>query len=123
MQYLFKIKKYYLNYFIWFLITIFLTTFLSYFNIISANTIKIIKILIPIIIIATNSFKSIKKIKIKGYLNGLLYASLIISTLFLLNLILYRSFHIKQTLFYIIIILTSCLGSMIGNTKKSQLNN
>ncbi len=123
MQYLFKIKKYYLNYFIWFFITIFLTTILSYFNSISANTIKIIKILIPIIIIATNSFKSIKKIKIKGYLNGLLYASLIISTLFLLNIILYRSFHIKQTLFYIIIILTSCLGSMIGNTKKSQLNN
>ena len=123
MQYFKKIKKYYFNFFIWFLILIIFITILSYFNIIPTNFIKILKIIIPTIIIFINSFKSIKIINIKGYLNGLLYAGLIVSTLFIINILFYRIFYFKQSIFYIILILTSCLGSMFGKTKKSQLNN
>ena len=123
MLYLKKIKKYYFDFIIWYFAFIFLITILSYFNIISNNFLTVLKIFIPVILITINSFKSIKKINTKGYLNGLLYASLIISTLFIVNLIFYRLFYLKQSVFYIILILSSCLGSMFGKTKKSQLAN
>ena len=123
MLYLKKIKKYYLNFFIWFLISIFVLTILSYFNIISTNILKIFKIVIPIIIIIINSCNSAKITKIKGYLNGIIYASLITITLFLINIIFFRIFFIKQSIYYIILIISATLGSMIGKTKKSQLNN
>ena len=123
MLYLKKIKKYYLNFFIWFIGIILVITFLSYFNIISNNTLKVCKIAIPVILITLNSFKSIKIINTKGYLNGIIYAGLIIITLFILNLLFYRSFYPKQSLYYIILLLSSSLGSMFGNTKKSQLKN
>ena len=123
MLYLKKIKKYYFNYFIWFVSLILVLTILSYFNIINKNIINIAKITIPIIIIFIYSVKSAKKTTMKGYLNGLLFGSLIVITMFILNLIFYRIFHFKQFIYYIILLLTSTLGSMFSKTKKSQLNN
>ena len=123
MLYLKKIKKYYLNYFIWFISLIFILTILSYFNIISSKTIKWLKIIIPVFLTSIYSFKSSKKLALKGYLNGVLYGGIIVATLFIINLVFYRIFHLKQTILYIVIILTSILASMLGKTKKSQLKN
>ena len=123
MLYLKKIKKYYFNYFIFLFITIFILSFFSYFNIIGKNIIKYLKIIIPLFLISINSYKSSKILKTKGYLNGILYGGLIVISLFIINILLFRTFHLKQSIYYLIIILTSILSSMIGKTKKSQLNN
>ena len=123
MLYLKKIKKYYLNYFIWFISLIFILTILSYFNIISKNLLKFLKIIIPIILISINSFKSSKILHIKGYLNGFLYGGIIVITLFTINILFYRLFHLKQVILYLIIILAAVFGGALGKTKKSQLNN
>ena len=56
----------------------------------------------------------------KGYLAGL-KLGLIISIIFLsLNLIVFKSFQFKNIIYYLIIIITSIIGSMLGIQKKSS---
>lgn len=120
MQYLKKLGSCYLLMIPFFIIMTFLITILSYFNIINLTFTKIFKLLIPIFTIILGSFKMGKLSTKKGYLQGLyLGLSFFILTL-LINLILFQTFNIKSWVYYIILILTSMLGGMLGISKKSQ---
>lgn len=123
MLYLKKISKFYLKYFIWLFILTFVISIFSYFDIVSNNMLKIIKLLIPIILSFFLSYKSSKRINTKGYINGFCFGGLIVITIFSFNLIFFRIFKLKLAIFFVIILLSSLLGGMIGRYKKSQFNN
>ena len=105
------------------LIITFIITILNYFNIISDKVISIFKILIPVISLFIGGFYIGKRSTNKGYLEGLKLGLLFSIFLLIFNfLALSNSFKLKYLLFYLIIIVSSILGSMIGINinKKNQ---
>lgn len=55
-----------------------------------------------------------KKATKKGYLEGLKLGSIFLVIIFLLNVIFYRHFDLYVVLYYLIILVGSTIGSMIG---------
>ncbi|MBR6690644.1 MAG: TIGR04086 family membrane protein [Bacilli bacterium] len=111
--------------FIYIIVTIlvltFITTILSYFNILNDKITSIIKIIIPIISMLIGGFYIGKKSLKKGFLEGLKLGGIFSLILIIFNyLALNISFKFKYLLFYLILIITSILGSMIGINKKKQ---
>lgn len=103
------------------LVLTFITTLFSYFNIMSDKITSIIKIIIPIISMLIGGFYIGKKSLKKGFLEGLKLGSIFSIILIIFNyLALDNSFKFKYLLFYIILIISSILGSMIGINRKKQ---
>ena len=102
------------------LIITFFITLLNYFNIISDKIISIFKILIPIISLFIGGFYIGKHSNIKGYLEGIKLGAIFSIFLLIFNFLAFSNpFKFKYLLFYLIIIISSILGSMIGiNTRK-----
>ena len=105
------------------LISTFIITILNYFNIISDKVISIFKILITILSLFIGGFYIGKRSNNKGYLEGLKLGLIFSIFLLIFNfLALSNSFKLKYLLFYLIIIISSILGSMIGiNRRKKQV--
>ena len=103
------------------LVLTFITTILSYFNILNDKVTSIIKIIIPIISMLIGGFYIGKRSNKKGFLEGLKLGAIFSSILVIFNyLALDNSFKFKYLLFYLILIITSILGSMIGINRKKQ---
>lgn len=103
------------------LLTLLLTTTLYYFNVISPTTYNILKIITLLLSFFINSFILGQKALKKGYLEGI-KLSLPIILLFLITTIITKNFSLKILLYYLIIILTSSFGSMVGINKKKNCN-
>ncbi len=102
-----------------FLIFTFIITFLNYINIIGDNVISIFKILIPVISLFIGGFMIGKRSKNKGWLEGLKLGFIFSILIVIFNFLAFNnSFKIKYLLFYLIIIISSILGSMIGINRK-----
>ena len=101
------------------IILLFLLTIFYYFNIINDQTYNILKIVILIISIFFNSLFLGKKAKSKGYLEGIkLTIPLIVISL--IPTIILSKFTISILIYYLIMIISGSLGSMIGiNMKKN----
>lgn len=94
-------------------------TIINYFNILNNKLISIIKFLLPTTSIFISSY-NLGKISDKlGYLEGLKLGSIIITTFILLTILL-NKFNLKSILYYLILLLISIIGSMIGINKKKQ---
>lgn len=92
-------------------------TIINYFT---TNSLSIIKILIPIISILISSFILGKNTKNKAYLEGIKFSLIYLIFTTILKLILKTSFNYKTFIIYLVIILSSIIGSTIGiNTKKN----
>ena len=103
------------------LISTFIITLFNYFNIINDKVISIFKILIPVISLFIGGFYIGKKSNNKGYLEGLKLGTFFSIFLLIFNfLALSNSFKLKYLLFYLIIIASSILGSVIGINIKSK---
>lgn len=100
----------------------FIITLLSYANVMSDKTTSIFKIAIPIISLFIGGFYMGKRSRKAGYLEGLKIGAIFSLFLIIFNFLgLDNSFKAKYFLFYLILIATSVLGSMIGiNRKKSE---
>jgi putative membrane protein (TIGR04086 family) len=104
------------------LILTFLITFLNYFNIINDKIISIFKILIPIISLFIGGFIIGKKSKSKGWLEGIKLGIIFSILLLIFNFLAFsNSFKLKYLLFYLIIIISSIFGSMIGINRKKGI--
>lgn len=100
------------------LILTFLLTLFNYFNII--NNTSILKISIPIISTFIGGLIIGIKTNKKGFIEGLKLGSIFILILLVLNIVVFQ-FKFKSLLYYLILITTTSLGSMIGiNIKKSN---
>lgn len=104
-----------------FFILTFLVTLLNYFDVISGTVLKALKMIISIISIFVGGIylgiNSIEKGYLKGIKLGLIFVLLIFSFSFLG---LDKSFDISRLVYYLIIISTSMLGSMIGINKSPK---
>lgn len=121
MNYIKKLLKPIIYIFSILILSLLLLTTLNYFDITNQNTSTIIKILIPIISFFIGSFILGKNSNKKGWLEGLKLSSILILLFILLNYIIFKqSFQIKSIIFYITLIISSILGSIIGINKKNK---
>lgn len=102
------------------LVLLFLITAIYYFNIITTKTFSILKLLIILISTFITTFFLGTKTKNKGYIEGLKQGILLI-IIFLIPTLITSNFNLKVLIYYLIILITSSLGSMIGiNIKKKN---
>ena len=119
LQYLKNLSKGLLTTIIIFIILSLILTLLNYFNLLNNMVLTICKMVIPLLSIVTGSFISGKKTIKNGWISGLINGLIITLFIFILSLII-KDFEFKNLIFFIIIIITSTFGSMLGiNAKKT----
>ena len=98
-----------------------LATLFHYMNWIGSKTLSVIEIIIPLLALFLGGFQMGKRSKQKGWLEGLK-----IGGIFLIILILFQylglqiHFSIKTVLFYVLIMISSVFGSMLGINKRQE---
>ncbi len=104
------------------IITIILST-IDYFTSITTNPLNILITISMIIMFFIIGVKTGKKVESKGYIQGLKKGSLLILLLYLLNII-FNGFTISLTriTYYLLLIISCTIGSMIGINKKTTNN-
>ena len=100
------------------LISLLVITTLYYFNLINENMYKVFKIIILIINIFISGIIIGKKAKNKGYLEGIKLSLLIIPLFIITTILTKEPLKLSVIIYYLIIIFTSTLGSMIGISRK-----
>lgn len=107
--------------FILILIFTIIYTILYYFNITNSNINNILKIISFILVFILTGIHIGRLSSKKGYLEGLKISLISILVFFLLSLIFKNDMSISQIVYYLIIIVTTTLSSMIGiNFKKKK---
>ena len=101
-----------------YLILLIISTIFYYFDILSNNVFKYFKIIILLISCIISGIFIGKKSNNKGYLKGIIFSLIIIFIFFISSLFL-NGFKIYQLVYYLIIIITTTIGSMIGINKKN----
>ena len=96
-------------------------TILNYFNILNSKITSILKFLIPTTSISIISYLLGKKAMKKGYIEGLKFGG-IITIIFSIITLLFKNFNTKSIIYYIILLLSSTLSSMIGINNKKTVN-
>lgn len=117
----FMIKKYLISYAYTLGIIIggtFLITVLNYFNIFTSNLTNIIKLIIVIVSMFIGAFLLGKRSLKKGYIEGIKYSIVFIVLLVIINLLFVKEFNVKSIIYFLIIIISSTFGSMLGINNK-----
>ena len=96
----------------------FLITVLNYFNIFTSNLTNIIKLIIVIVSMFIGAFLLGKKSLKKGYFEGIKYGTLFTILLIIINLLFIKDFKLTSIVYFLIIIISSTFGSMLGINKK-----
>ena len=100
-------------------ISSFIINLLYYYDIISNNTIKYLKMFLSILFFFIGGVYIGKKTISKGYINGL-KLSLIMILIFLLSGIIFNSLKLSILIYYLIVTACITFGSMIGINKKKN---
>ena len=105
---------------LWFFSIIFIgnifVTLLNYFNIINNN---ILKLLIAVFGMFISSYKLGRVSEKKGYIEGIKFGGIVI-IIFMGIAFLLKELSIKSLLYYLILLFTSILGSMLGISMKKN---
>lgn len=96
--------------------------FLTIFNLFKLKTNRIMIIIIGAILMFIIGLILGKQSESKGYLNGLLLSVITILLLVITSLIFKFPLNINTLIYYVILIITTVLGSMIGINKKTKAN-
>lgn len=96
--------------------------FLTIFNLLKLKTNRIIIIIIGALLMFIIGLIIGKKSESKGYLNGLLLSVISILILLIISLIFRFPLNINTLIYYIILILATVFGSMLGINKKTKTN-
>lgn len=103
------------------IVSTFLVTTLNYFNIIGSKLLTIFKILIILSSMFTGGIIIGKNSKQKGWLEGIKLGLIVTVILILFKYLgLNQKFLITNIIYYIILIISCTLGSMIGINKKKN---
>lgn len=98
-----------------------LITFLHYMNLIGSKVLSVLEILTPLIALFVGGFVIGKKSKQKGWLEGLKLSGIFLVILVLFQYLgLHSSFSLKNVLFYVLLIVSTVFGSMIGINKSPK---
>ncbi len=121
MEFLKKSLKSLLYIFSIIIVSTFLVTTLNYFNIIGPKLLTIFKILIILSSMFTGGIIIGKNSKQKGWLEGIKLGLIVTVILVLFKYLgLNQKFLITNIIYYIILIISCTLGSMIGINKKKN---
>lgn len=94
-------------------------TLLNYFDFISFNTLSILKILIPLLSIFVGGIYIGRKANKRGFLEGIKFSIIFILLFVIISFILDEVINIKDIIFYLMVLITSVFGSVLGiNTVK-----
>lgn len=96
--------------------------FLTIFNLFKLKTNRIMIIIIGAILMFIIGLILGRKSESKGYLNGLLLSVISLLILVLVSLIFRFPLNINTLIYYIILVLTTVVGAMLGINKKSKTN-
>ncbi len=107
-----------LYFFIPFIFLLLIITIFYYFDILNNQIIKYFKIIILLLSSLSGGFYIGRKSSNKGYINGLKLGGIICSLFLIINLFL-KDFKWYQLIYYLIMLITICIGSMIGINKKN----
>ena len=122
MNYLKKIGKAFIYVFSIIIVFTFIISFLNYINFLGTSLLTIFKIFIPILSLIVGGYIVGKNSKTKGWLEGIKFSIIFIVFLLLFNyLALGNAPEIKNIIYYLILVASATVGSMIGITK-SNLN-
>ena len=100
------------------LVLTFISTLLHYLGLFNNSIMKIVKIIIPIVSMFIGGFIIGKKQGKNGWLEGLKLGLIFLLILTLLNMFgLNGSFSIKMIIYYLILIIATILGSIVGINK------
>ena len=107
------------NIFIGLFITALVITIMNYFNLFSSNTIKWFRLLFIIVSLYIGGFYVGKKSSSKGYLEGLKLSGILILILFMISYLGFgKGLHLKNLIYYLIVIGSCVLGSITGINKR-----
>lgn len=93
---------------------VFISTILNYFNILGENVLNIMYIVTIIIALFIGGFLTGKKATKLGYLEGIKFGVIMIIIIIILNLIFKNSFSLSSILYYVSLLFSSTVGSMLG---------
>ncbi len=92
-----------------------------YFNLISDKLNTTFLYLISIIAMFTGAFLLGKQTKEKGYLSGLIYYAVWLIIMIILSLVFIKtSFSVSMLIYFIVLLISSVLGSSIGINYKKE---
>ena len=100
-------------------ISVFILTILSYFNILNYNLTTYTKFLISIISFILGGYKIGLISTKKGYIEGIKLSIILILIMIIISII-FNTFKYKSIIYYLILIISSSIGSMIGINKKNK---
>ena len=101
-----------------FITLLFIITIFYYFDILSNQSIKYFKFIILLLSCLIGGVYVGKQSKNKGYLNGIILSSIVLVFFFLITLF-FGNFKWQILVYYLIIMLTTTIGSMIGINRKN----
>lgn len=102
----------------------FIFTLLNYIGLLNNTVISIIKIIIPVISMFIGGFVIGKKTGKKGWLEGLKLSLIFLIILTLFNYLgLKSNISLKVGIYYLILIISTMFGSIIGVNKHKPNNN
>lgn len=101
------------------LISTIIITIFNYFNLLSGITLKIIRLLIPIIGVFIGSFKIGKVSSKKGYIEGIKYGIIWIILMLIINLIT-KNFTITSIIYYTLLLLISLFAGVLGINRRKN---
>lgn len=91
---------------------------LAYTGILKLSTVNILNLIVFSVVTLMIGIGIGKKTSKKGYLEGLKYGGIFVLIMLLLNLIFYREFSLYTFLYYVILLASPTIGSMIGINMK-----
>lgn len=106
-------------FFIILLIGTLILTLINYFDIMSDKIVSIMRFIIPMIAMFVSSYRLGKSSDKKGYLEGLKFGGIII-LIFMGLVIILDKLSFNSMLYYLILLLTSVMSSMIGINRKKM---
>ncbi len=113
-----KLLKNLLKFFLSIIIYLIIITLLSSFNLINYKTVSVISLIFMALLFIISGIKTGKLSNKRGYLTGLI-TGIILVLLLLITSLIFKSFPNKSSwLYYLVLILCSTFGGMIGINKK-----
>lgn len=97
----------------------FIITIFSYFNLFSDSITKVFKLLIPIISLFVGGILVGRCANKKGYIEGIKFG-IIVDLIFVIFSFFIKTLKVSSIIFYIILLISSIFGSMIGINKKKK---
>ena len=100
--------------------TIFIPLFLSIVNLIGLKTSNLLILIMMSFVMIISGFFLGKKSNKNGYLKGIIFGLVTILLFFIISLIFKNDYKISTIIYYVILIVSSTVGSMFGIQNKTN---